>query len=84
MRKRAGKARVWVNVSALALGVVNEAEGCIIEEASWLCKDDFSHINMAELLERLNFVLAREIKEVELLTNFSMFFSMDLTQTLWK
>ena len=55
------KARVWVDASSLALGVVIEADGCVIEDASWLRKDDSTHINMAQLdavVKGLNLALA--------------------------
>ncbi|MPC30392.1 hypothetical protein E2C01_023655 [Portunus trituberculatus] len=66
------KARVWVDARSLALGVVIESDGCIIGDASWLRKDDSTHINMAELdavVKELNLVLAWKIKEVELMTD---------------
>ena len=34
---------------ALALGAVLEVDGDIIEDASWLRRDDCGHINLAEL-----------------------------------
>ncbi|KAG0718053.1 hypothetical protein GWK47_053227 [Chionoecetes opilio] len=74
---KGSKARVWVDASSLTLGVMIEAEGCIIEDASWLRKDDASHINMAELdavVKGLNLALAWQIKEVELLTDSSTVF----------
>ena len=55
------KSRVWVDASSLALGVVIEADGCVIEDASWLRKDDSTHINMAQLdavVKGLNLALA--------------------------
>ena len=43
-------ATVWVDVSSLALGIVIEVDGHVVEDASWLRSDDSScHINMAEL-----------------------------------
>ncbi|KAG0706288.1 hypothetical protein GWK47_024369 [Chionoecetes opilio] len=74
---KGSKARVWVDASSLALGIVIEAEGCIIEDASWLRKDDSSHINMTELdavVKGLNLALAWQLKEVELLTDSSTVF----------
>ena len=68
------EARVWVDASSLALGVVIEINGYVIEDASWLRNDDSSHINMAELdavLKGLNLILAWQMKKVELLTDSS-------------
>lgn len=66
------KPKVLVDTSSLALGVVIEADGCVIEDASWLRKDDSTHINMAELdavVKGLNLALAWKMKEVQLLTD---------------
>ena len=55
------EARVWVDASSLALGFVVEVDGHVVEDATWLRKDDSSHINMAELdtvIKGLNLVLA--------------------------
>lgn len=67
-------AKVWVDASSLALGVVIEVNGQVIEDGSWLRKDDSGHINMAELdsvVKGLNLVLAWKIKSIELLTDSS-------------
>lgn len=41
---------VWTDASKIAVGVVMEVEGRIIEDAAWLRKkDDANHINVAEL-----------------------------------
>ncbi|CDW57598.1 hypothetical protein TTRE_0000589001 [Trichuris trichiura] len=42
------KAKVWVDASALALGIALEVDGTILEDGAWL-HDDAGHINMAEL-----------------------------------
>ena len=71
---RSDKARVWVDASSLALSVAVEVDGCIVEDASWLRKDDATHINMAELdsvIKGLNLALTWEFKRVELLTDSS-------------
>lgn len=68
---------MWVGASSLALGVAVEAEGCIIEDASWLCKDDSSHINVAKpdvVISGFNLALAWQMKEFELLTDSSTIF----------
>lgn len=42
--------RVWCDASSIAIGVVLEVGGCIVEDAAWLRKvDDSAHINVAEL-----------------------------------
>ena len=67
-------ARVWVDASSLALGVTIEVNGQVIEDGSWLRKDDSGHINMAELdsvIKELNLALTWQIKSIELLTNLS-------------
>ena len=43
------EATVWVDASSLALGVVVEVDGNVIEDATWLRAEDASHINMAKL-----------------------------------
>ena len=43
------EATVWMVASSLALGVIVEVNGNIIEDACWLRKDDTTHINMSEL-----------------------------------
>ncbi len=45
-----GEATVWVDASSLALGIVIEVDGHVVEDASWLRSlDSSSHTNMAEL-----------------------------------
>ena len=39
-RSRGDKARIWVDASSLALGAVMEIDGSIVEDASWLRKED--------------------------------------------
>uniref|UniRef100_A0A5S6Q4C2 Uncharacterized protein n=1 Tax=Trichuris muris TaxID=70415 RepID=A0A5S6Q4C2_TRIMR len=66
------KARVWVDASSLAHGVVIEVGGCIIEDAAWLRSDEASHINMAELdavIKGLNFAISWGMKNIELMTD---------------
>ena len=44
------RGRVWCDASDLALGVIIEVEGVVVEDATWLRKkDDYNHINVAEL-----------------------------------
>ncbi|XP_066985023.1 uncharacterized protein [Macrobrachium rosenbergii] len=68
------KVKIWVDASSLALGVAVEVNGSIVEDASWLRKDDSCHINMAELdavIKGLNLALAWKIQKVELMTDSS-------------
>ena len=68
------KARVWVDASSLATGVLLEVDGATIEDASWLRSNASSHINMAELdavIKGLNVALAWDLKSVELMTDSS-------------
>ena len=45
------EATLWVDASSLALGIVIEVDGHVVEDASWQLRseDSSSHINMAEL-----------------------------------
>ena len=66
------EAKVWIDASSVALGVAVEVGRCVVEDASWLCKDDSCHINMAELdaaIKGLNLVMAWRMQRVELLTD---------------
>ncbi|KFD63395.1 hypothetical protein M514_24416 [Trichuris suis] len=66
------KVRLWVDASALALGVVLEVNGAVIEDAAWLRSDDTQHINMAELdavIKGLNLGLSWQMKDIELMTD---------------
>ena len=66
------EAKVWIDSSSVALGVAVEVGRCVVEDASWLCKDESCHINMAELdaaIKGLNLVMAWKIQRVELLTD---------------
>ena len=60
------EATVWVDVSSLALGIVIEVDGHVVEDASWLrSEDSSSHINMAELdavIKGVNAALAWKLK----------------------
>lgn len=69
---RGDEARVWVDASSLALGVVIEVNRCMIEDASWLDAEDSSHINMAELdavIKGLNLALAWRMKKIDRATD---------------
>ena len=63
-----------MDASSLALGAAVKIDSSIVEDASWLHKDDSSHINMAKLdavIKGLNLALAWKIRTVELMTDSS-------------
>ena len=66
------EATVWVDASSLALGVVVEVDGNVIEDATWLRAEDASHINMAELdamIKGVNMALEWQMKILHLRTD---------------
>ena len=66
------RATVWVDASSVTLGTVLEVEGAVIEDASWLRKEDSSHINLAELeavLKGLHLAVVWKMKEIRLMTD---------------
>ena len=67
------EATVWVDASSLALGIVIEVEGHVLEDASWLrSEDSSSHINMAELdavMKGVNAALAWKLKTLHVRTD---------------
>ena len=62
-----------VDASSLALGIVIEVDGNVVEDASWLRSEDFSsHINMAELdavIKGVNAALAWKLKKLHVRTD---------------
>uniref|UniRef100_A0A5S6QUG1 Reverse transcriptase domain-containing protein n=1 Tax=Trichuris muris TaxID=70415 RepID=A0A5S6QUG1_TRIMR len=65
-------AKVWVDASALALGIALEMDNDVIEDGTWLRPNDARHINMAELdavIKGLNVALAWRMKKIELKTD---------------
>ncbi len=66
---REDKGTVWCDASSLALGVLLEVDGEVVEDASWLRKtQDVQHINVAELdavLKGLNLALSWGLKIIE-------------------
>lgn len=64
---------VWCDASKIATGVVLEINGKIAEDAAWLRKkDDFSHINVAELeavLKGINMAIKWGLESVEVRTD---------------
>ena len=65
--------RVWCDASSLALGVVIEIGGHIVEDAAWLRKkNDASHINLSELeavVKGLNLAMSWGLKHIEIVTD---------------
>ena len=64
---------VWCDASDLAMGAVLEVGGVEVEDASWMRKkDDYSHINVAELeavLKGINLCAKWHLKRVEVVTD---------------
>ncbi|KFD45928.1 hypothetical protein M513_13213 [Trichuris suis] len=63
---------MWVDASALALGVALEVNGAIVEDGTRLRPDEARHFNMAELdavIKGLNLALTWKMKTVELMTD---------------
>ncbi|XP_045136504.1 uncharacterized protein LOC123519337 [Portunus trituberculatus] len=74
-----GEVKVWCDASAIALGVILEANGSCIEDAAWLRKkDDYEHINVAELnavLKGVNLALGWGYRSFELFTDSATVFN---------
>ena len=66
---------VWTDASNLALGVVVEVGGRVVEDAAWLRKQtDYSHINVAELdavIKGLNLAIKWGLKDISLMIDSS-------------
>ncbi|KHJ40059.1 hypothetical protein D918_09887 [Trichuris suis] len=65
---------VWADASSLAIGVVLEVNGSVVEDAAWLRSGDACHINMAELdavVKGLNLAMSWHMKKIELMTDSS-------------
>ena len=64
---------VWCDASSIATGVVVEIGGLVAEDATWLRnKNDYNHINMAELnavLKGINLAIKWELREIEIRTD---------------
>ena len=64
---------VWCDASSLALGVIVEIGKVTVEDAAWLRKkDDYNHINVAELeavLKGLNLAIKWGLKEIDIVTD---------------
>ena len=49
--------KVWCDASSIALGLIIEIAGTTVEDAAWLRKkDNFNHIDVAELEATLNVI----------------------------
>ena len=70
--------KVWTDASSIAMGVVLEESGNIIEDASWLRKkNDISHINMSELdamMKGINMAVKWNPSCIELITDSATVF----------
>ena len=70
---RTEKGKVWCDASSLALGVAVEVDNIIVEDAAWLRKkNDYNHINVAELeatLKGVNLAIKWGLTDVELVTD---------------
>ena len=67
------KGTVWCDASSLAVSVVLEIGGIIVEDAAWLRKPlDVGHINVAELdavLKGVNLALKWGLKDISIMTD---------------
>ena len=65
--------RVWCDASSIGMGVVVEIGGNVIEDAAWLRKkNDYNHINVAELeatLKGVNLAIKGGLRKIELITD---------------
>ena len=63
---------VWTDASSIALGVVLEVDGEVVEDGSWLRTEDAAHINLAELdaaVKGINMALTWNAKKIRLFTD---------------
>ena len=64
---------IWVDASSIALGVALEIDGDIVEDASWLRKqNDSQHINMSKLdaaIKEINMAVKWGRRKMTLFTN---------------
>ena len=69
---------MWCDASSIAIGVCLEVNGCIVEDAAWLRKeDDGAHINVAELeavLKGITLALKWKLTKVDLITDSATVF----------
>ena len=71
------KGVVWCDASSIATGMVLEIDNVEVEDAAWLRnKDDFGHINVAELdvmLKGVNLALKWGLQVIEVRTDSATF-----------
>ena len=64
---------MWCGASSIVVGMVMEISGSVVEDAAWLRKkDDYNHINVAELealLKGINMALKWGLREMEARTD---------------
>lgn len=67
------KGTVWCDASSIALGILLEIDGNIVEDAAWLrSQSDSNHINVAELeaaMKGINMAIKWGLQEVEIITD---------------
>ena len=77
--------RVWCDASSIATGISVEIGGAVVEDASWLRKeDDAAHINLAELEaanEAIKAAVAWGLKDIEIMTDSATVFQWLTTAT---
>ena len=70
--------RVWCDASSLAIGVVIECDGNIVEDGCWLRKtDDCQHINVSELdsvIKGVSLALKWDVSSMEIMTDSASVF----------
>ena len=73
------KGTVWCDASSIALGVVLEIDTVEVEDAAWLRKkDDFNHINVAELeavVKGVNLAVKWGLSEITVVTDSATVYS---------
>ena len=71
--KDCSRGRVWCDASSLAVGVVVDIDGKVVEDSAWLRKQsDNAHINLAELdsvLKGVNLALKWNLRDIEVVTD---------------
>jgi hypothetical protein len=63
---------IWCDASSLAVGVIVEIGGVMVEDGCWLRKDDGNHINVAELeavVRGLSCGIKWELKSMKVMTD---------------
>jgi len=72
------RGRVWCDASSLATGISVEIGGEVVEDATWICKEDaIAHINLAKLeaaIEAVKAAVAWGLDEFEIMTESATVF----------